>query len=84
MTGLDQTATTCQGAETPDPFAAPAPHDAHATPCMTNAPIEQRQEVKAGARTVAQERPSRKDDTRTEDAGIGSRRAAALSHSPAS
>ena len=38
MTGLDQTATTRQGAETPDPFAVPATHVAQATPCMTTTP----------------------------------------------
>jgi hypothetical protein len=39
MTGLDQTATTCQGAETPDPFTVSEAHASHATPCMTSAPI---------------------------------------------
>ena len=33
--GLNQTATTCLGAGTPDSFAVPAAHATHATPSMT-------------------------------------------------
>jgi hypothetical protein len=36
--GLNQAATTCLGTETPDSFAVPAPHDAHATPSITVTP----------------------------------------------
>ena len=40
--GLNQTATPCLGTETPDSFAVPASHDAHATPSMTATPAATR------------------------------------------
>jgi len=54
MTGLDQTATTCLGAETPDPFAVPAPHVAQATPSMTADP----EATRNPKGSIAQEQPS--------------------------
>lgn len=54
MTGLDQTATTCQGTETPDPFAVPEARASHATPCMTTTP----EATRNPEGSIAQRRPS--------------------------